>query len=286
MGNVEISHLNREFIRDDGDRVIALSDINLSIVDDEFVSFVGPSGCGKTTLLRIMAGLDTASSGEVRVDGSLITGPGQKVGMVFQEYSLFPWRSVLSNVSFGLQMKGVPKEEQHTIAKKYISLVGLTQFEHSFPYELSGGMRQRVAIARALATDPDLLLMDEPFGALDAQTRNHMQCELLDIWGTKKKTILFVTHSCDEAVFLSDRVVILSPRPGHIKEVMHIPIKRPRDRTNKEFIDLRRYLYRSSGSWSEYQTACTGTLQRRPTLARNIWEVSLALKSFTLTWGT
>ena len=224
MGRVEISHISREFIKEDGDRVVALSDINLSIADDEFVSFVGPSGCGKTTLLRIIAGLDKASSGEVRVDGSLITGPGQKVGMVFQEYSLFPWRSVLSNVAFGLQMRGIPKEERQEIARKYISLVGLSQFEQSFPYELSGGMRQRVAIARALATDPDLLLMDEPFGALDAQTRNHMQCELLDIWETKKKTILFVTHSCDEAVFLSDRVVVLSPRPGVIREIINIPI--------------------------------------------------------------
>jgi NitT/TauT family transport system ATP-binding protein len=242
MGSVEISHLCREFVRDDGDRVIALSDINLSIADDEFVSFVGPSGCGKTTLLRIIAGLDTATSGEVRVDGSLITGPGQKVGMVFQEYSLFPWRSVLSNVAFGLEMRGIAKEERNEIAKKFIALVGLSQFEQSYPYELSGGMRQRVAIARALATDPDLLLMDEPFGALDAQTRNHMQCELLDIWETKKKTILFVTHSCDEAVFLSDRVVVLSPRPGVIREIVNISISRPRDRTNKEFIDLRRHL--------------------------------------------
>jgi len=242
MGSVEISHLCREFVRDDGDRVIALSDINLSIADDEFVSFVGPSGCGKTTLLRIIAGLDTATSGEVRVDGSLITGPGQKVGMVFQEYSLFPWRSVLSNVAFGLEMRGIAKDERNEIAKKFIALVGLSQFEQSYPYELSGGMRQRVAIARALATDPDLLLMDEPFGALDAQTRNHMQCELLDIWETKKKTILFVTHSCDEAVFLSDRVVVLSPRPGVIREIVNISISRPRDRTNKEFIDLRRHL--------------------------------------------
>ncbi len=139
-------------------------------------------------------------------------------------------------------MRGIAKDERNEIAKKFIALVGLSQFEQSYPYELSGGMRQRVAIARALATDPDLLLMDEPFGALDAQTRNHMQCELLDIWETKKKTILFVTHSCDEAVFLSDRVVVLSPRPGVIREIVNISISRPRDRTNKEFIDLRRHL--------------------------------------------
>lgn len=242
MGQVGISKIFREFTRDDGSRVQALADINLTIADDEFVSFVGPSGCGKTTLLRIIAGLDTATSGEVRVDGDLISGPGQKIGMVFQEYSLFPWQSVLKNVAFGLRMRGIGKEERFSIARKFISLVGLSQFEESYPYELSGGMRQRVAIARALATDPDLLLMDEPFGALDAQTRNHMQCELLDIWESSKKTILFVTHSCDEAVFLSDRVVVLSPRPGRIREIVNIPIPRPRDRTNREFIDLRRSL--------------------------------------------
>ncbi|MDD1723506.1 MAG: ABC transporter ATP-binding protein [Methanospirillum sp.] len=240
MGSVEIRGITREFARDDGEQVIALSDVSLSIADDEFTSFVGPSGCGKTTLLRIIAGLDKASAGEIRVDGSLITSPDQKVGMVFQEYSLFPWRNVLRNVAFGLEMQGIPKEERYALARNYISLVGLSQFEQSYPYELSGGMRQRVAIARALATDPDLLLMDEPFGALDAQTRNHMQCELLDIWEKKKKTILFVTHSCDEAVFLSDRVVVLSPRPGRIRDIIPIPIPRPRDRTNAEFINLRR----------------------------------------------
>ena len=242
MGSVEIQNITREFTKEDGEPIVALSDVSLSIADDEFVSFVGPSGCGKTTLLRIIAGLDGASSGEVLVEGAKITKPGQKVGMVFQEYSLFPWRNVLKNVAFGLEMQGVSKEERFAIAQRYIELVGLSQFEKSYPFELSGGMRQRVAIARALATEPELLLMDEPFGALDAQTRNHMQCELLDIWESKKKTILFVTHSCDEAVFLSDRVVILSPRPGKIREVIPISIPRPRDRTDKGFIDLRRRL--------------------------------------------
>lgn len=239
MGRVEITGLCRTFSMEDGNERNALSNIDLSIADDEFISFVGPSGCGKTTLLRIIAGLDKASSGEVRVDGDLITGPGPKVGMVFQEYSLFPWRSVLDNVAFGLEMRGVSKEERTRVASKFISLVGLSQFEKSFPYELSGGMRQRVAIARALTTDPDLLLMDEPFGALDAQTRNHMQCELLEIWENKKKTILFVTHSCDEAIFLSDRVVVLSPRPGRIRDIIPVTIPRPRVRTQSEFINLR-----------------------------------------------
>ena len=240
MGNVEISDITRRFTRDDGESVLALDDVSLSIADDEFISFVGPSGCGKTTLLRIIAGLDHATSGSVFVDGNPILEPGPKVGMVFQEYSLFPWRSVLDNVAFGLEMKGIPKRERHEIAHRYISLVGLDQFENSYPFELSGGMRQRVAIARALANDPDLLLMDEPFGALDAQTRNKMQGELLMIWEKSKKTILFVTHSVDEAVFLSDRIVVMSPRPGRIRAVVPVVIPRPRDRTAPGFGILRR----------------------------------------------
>lgn len=240
MGRVEISHISRKFVREGDLSVLAIDDASLSIADDEFISFVGPSGCGKTTLLRIIAGLDKASSGSVMVDGMEILGPGPRVGMVFQEYSLFPWRSVLSNVAFGLQMKGIQKEERIRIARSYIHLVGLDQFEKSYPYELSGGMRQRVAIARALANDPDLLLMDEPFGALDAQTRNKMQAELLTIWNQSKKTILFVTHSVDEAIFLSDRIVVMSPRPGRIRTVIQVSIPRPRDRTEPEFGALRR----------------------------------------------
>ena len=240
MGSVRIDDISRRFTRDDGEEVLALDRVSLTIADDEFISFVGPSGCGKTTLLRIIAGLDHADSGSVFVDGNPILGPGPKVGMVFQEYSLFPWRSVLNNVAFGLQMKGMSKTERQQIARKYISLVGLDQFEKSYPFELSGGMRQRVAIARALANDPDLLLMDEPFGALDAQTRNKMQAELLVIWNRSKKTILFVTHSVDEAVFLSDRIVVMSPRPGRIRAVVPVQIPRPRDRTAPEFASLRR----------------------------------------------
>ncbi|PWR72808.1 ABC transporter ATP-binding protein [Methanospirillum lacunae] len=240
MGNVEISEITRQFTRDDGLSVQAIGGVSLSIADDEFVSFVGPSGCGKTTLLRIIAGLDQATSGSVLVDGNQISGPSPRVGMVFQEYSLFPWRNILDNVAFGPEMRGLSKVKRYELARKYISLVGLNQFEKSYPYELSGGMRQRVAIARALANDPDLLLMDEPFGALDAQTRNKMQSELLDIWGRSKKTILFVTHSVDEAVFLSDRIVVMSPRPGKIRSVVKVTIPRPRDRTAPEFGNLRR----------------------------------------------
>jgi len=240
MGNVKISDITRRFTRDDGESVLAIDNVNLSIDDDEFISFVGPSGCGKTTLLRIIAGLDQSSTGEVMVDGSRILGPGPKVGMVFQEYSLFPWRTVLDNIAFGLEMRGISKQDRYEIARRYISLVGLEQFEQSYPYELSGGMRQRVAIARALANDPDLLLMDEPFGALDAQTRNKMQTELLTIWERSKKTILFVTHSVDEAVYLSDRIVVMSPRPGRIRSVVPVTIPRPRIRTAPEFGELRR----------------------------------------------
>ncbi len=240
MGSVEISNLTRLFTRDDGGIVQAIGGVSLTISDDEFVSFVGPSGCGKTTLLRIIAGLDHATSGMILLDGKQISGTSPMVGMVFQEYSLFPWRNVLDNVAFGPQMRGIPKNDRRDLARKFVSLVGLEQFEKSYPYELSGGMRQRVAIARALANDPDLLLMDEPFGALDAQTRNKMQVELLSIWERSKKTILFVTHSVDEAVFLSDRIVVMSSRPGKIRSVVPVTIPRPRDRTAPEFAQLRR----------------------------------------------
>jgi NitT/TauT family transport system ATP-binding protein len=242
MSKLAIDHVSKVFEKNRGDVTIALDDISLEIEDKEFVCFVGPSGCGKTTLLRIIAGLDTATSGEVRLMGTPIRGPDPKRGMVFQEYSLFPWRTVEDNITFGLEMRGVPKAEQKTVAETYLAMVGLTQFRRAYPYELSGGMRQRVAIARALANEPDVLLMDEPFGALDAQTRNTMQRELLEIWEETQKTILFVTHSVDEAVFLADRIVILSPRPGRICDSIKVDLLRPRERTSPEFADVRRYV--------------------------------------------
>lgn len=244
MSGVTIRDLSKAFPRGDGTVTQALENVNLEIGDTEFICLVGPSGCGKTTLLRIIAGLETATSGSVTIDGRAVTGPDPKRGMVFQEYSLFPWRKVIDNVAFGLEMKGIAKEERHRIAEHYIEMVGLAQFRNAYPYELSGGMRQRVAIARALANDPDVLLMDEPFGALDAQTRNRMQKELLSLWEQTKKTIIFVTHSVDEAVYLSDRIVVLSPRPGTVREVMEIPWSRPRDRTNAEFAEVRRRVLR------------------------------------------
>ena len=240
MGAVSIRDISKCFKKDDGSDFVALSHVSLEIADDEFVSFVGPSGCGKTTLLRIIAGLDHASEGKVFVDDTEIVKPGPLVGMVFQEYSLFPWLNVLDNIAFGPKMQGVSKEVRQRDAMNYVELVGLSGFERSYPYELSGGMRQRVAIARALANNPDLLIMDEPFGALDAQTRNMMQRELLDIWEREKKTILFVTHSVDEAIYLSDRIIVLARGPGHISEIVQVTIPRPRERTDPEFAALRK----------------------------------------------
>jgi NitT/TauT family transport system ATP-binding protein len=240
MGKLEIHDLNQSFPRDDGTRLAVLENICLEVKDEEFVCILGSSGCGKTTLLRMIAGLDTAESGSVILDGEEIRGTSPKVGMVFQEYSLFPWRSVIDNIAFGLEMRGIAKNERYRIAERYLNLVNLVQFRNNYPSELSGGMRQRVAVARALALDPVLLLMDEPFGALDAQTRNMLQKELLDIWEATKKTIVFITHSVDEAVYLSDRIVVLTPRPGRICRIFPVDLPRPRDRTSPEFAQVRR----------------------------------------------
>jgi len=220
----------------------AVQDINLTVSEGEFVALLGPSGCGKTTLLRIIGGLDQPSSGQVILDNQVITHPNPRMAMIFQEYSLYPWRNVLDNTAFGLELNGMSREERYAVAKRYLDLVGLTEFSQSFPYELSGGMRQRVAVVRALAVEPAVLLMDEPFGALDAQARNKLQIDLIDIWEKTKKTILFVTHSVDEAVFLADRIVVLTPRPGHICEIIPIDQPRLRDRTSVEFAQVRRHV--------------------------------------------
>jgi NitT/TauT family transport system ATP-binding protein len=240
MGNFVIRDLNQSFLRDDGSRLEVLDHLSFEVRDKEFVCILGSSGCGKTTLLRLIAGLDEAQAGSIILDGEEIRGQNPKVGMVFQEYSLFPWRTVIDNIAFGLEMKGMGKEERYRIAEKYLDLVNLSQFRTSYPSELSGGMRQRIAVARALALDPVLLLMDEPFGALDAQTRNMLQKELLEIWEKTRKTIIFITHSVDEAVFLADRIIVLTPRPGRICQIFPIELSRPRDRTSVEFAQLRR----------------------------------------------
>ena len=213
-------------IFDDGKKgpVTAIDHVNLEVKDGEFVMIVGPSGCGKTTLINILGGLNTATSGEVLLDGKPVPGPGADRGMVFQGYSLFPWLTVQKNVEFGLKMKKMPKAQRAEQAKKFIDLVGLTGFENALPKQLSGGMKQRVAIARTLANEPEILLMDEPFGALDAQTRVVMQELLADISKKTKTTILFITHDIDEAVLLGDRIYVMSRRPGTIREVLDVNI--------------------------------------------------------------
>lgn len=239
MGNVKVSNVSLRFTKDNETSTVALDDVSLDVNDGEFVCFIGPSGCGKTSLLRIISGLNMPDEGEVHLDNQLIKDPGPELGMVFQEYSLFPWKTVVENVIFGPRMGGVKKEDALKDAEKYLELVGLQQFRNSYPYELSGGMKQRVAIARALANEPSVLLMDEPFGALDAQTRNILQQELLDIWQKKNITIIFVTHSVDEAVFLADRIVLMSARPGKIKEIIDVNLPRPHERTSPEANMLR-----------------------------------------------
>jgi len=238
MALLEIRNVYKLF-QVDGRQMETLRDINLNIGDHEFICFIGPSGCGKTTLLRIIAGLEEPSSGSVFLNGDLIKGPGPERGMVFQEYSLFPWRTVIDNIAFGLELRGVPKKDRLDRAEQYLKMVGLERFSERYPHELSGGMKQRVAIARALVNDPKALLMDEPFGALDAQTRNIMQSELLRIWEEEKKTVVFVTHSVDEAIYLADRIVIMSARPGRIKDVIEIDLSRPRTRTSPEVNGIR-----------------------------------------------
>jgi NitT/TauT family transport system ATP-binding protein len=209
-------------------RLVALDKIDCKVRHREFVSVIGPSGCGKSTLIRILAGLDYPSSGSVRLDGKPISGPGPDRGMVFQGYTLFPWLTVKKNVMFGLRMKGTSSRLADQQAREWLKIVGLLDYENAYPNQLSGGMKQRVAIARALANEPRILLMDEPFGALDAQTRASMQSHLLKVWDSVDVTVLFITHDLDEATFLSDRIVVLGANPGRVVEVIDVPLPRPR----------------------------------------------------------
>nr|WP_235823812.1 ABC transporter ATP-binding protein [Azohydromonas sediminis] len=224
------------------DRTLALQATDLDVAENDFVTILGPSGCGKSTLLRIVAGLDQPTAGDVLLEGRAIHGPGADRGMVFQSYTLFPWLNVLDNVCFGLRERGLPRAEQLDIAHAFIAKVGLRGFEQHYPKQLSGGMQQRVAIARALANGPRMLLMDEPFGALDHQTRELMQELLLGIWEAERKTVLFVTHDIDEAVFMGSRVVVMSARPGHIKLDRVVPLAHPRHysvKTTPEFAAIK-----------------------------------------------
>ncbi len=244
--------------------VTALSGFNIEVGESEFVSIVGPSGCGKSTFLNVLLGLIPPNSGEMAIRGKRVTGPGQDRAMVFQEFGLLPWRTVMSNIELGLELRGVKRDERRAVCQGFIEMVGLVGFESHYPHELSGGMKQRVGLARALATDPDVLLMDEPFASLDAQTRDIMQAELLRIWQEARKTVLFVTHQIEEAVYLSDRVIVMTKRPGQTKKIIDIPLSRPRDyemRVTQQFNDLKLQIWNElkdelspGGDENAYQT--------------------------------
>jgi len=228
MPKLETRGLSKTFVKATGGQVEALRDISLQIEEGEFAAIVGASGCGKTTFLRILDGLIDKSSGDIVLDGHGVTRPGADRGFVFQSDSLFPWRTVIDNVIFGLEVQGKPKKPSMERANEYIKLVGLEGFEKHYPHELSGGMRQRANLARALTVNPEVLLMDEPFASLDAQTREIMQQELLRIWNRDRKTVIFITHQIDEAIFLADRVFVFTVRPGRVKTVIPVPFARPR----------------------------------------------------------
>ena len=245
---LEISHLTKTFSQRHGEPLPVLADVSFAIADLEFVAIVGPSGCGKSTFLRIVDGLIAPDAGTIRIDGRLANGAGNGRGMVFQSFDLFPWRTALGNVEFGLQMMDVPRRERRERALHWIEVVKLKGFEDAYPHQLSGGMQQRVGIARALAIEPEVLLMDEPFGALDVQTRDLLQDELLAIWQQKRKTVLFVTHSIEEAIYLADRVVIFTARPARIDRVLDVPFPRPRTEDMKAspaFVALRHEIWQS-----------------------------------------
>jgi NitT/TauT family transport system ATP-binding protein len=243
MATIEIAHLSKTF--KDAKRksdVIALDDINLEVAKNEFLCLLGPSGCGKSTLLNMIAGFEKPTSGTVTVDGQLISAPGADRGVVFQQANLMPWLPIWENVAFHLLLRGGQKGERRAIAQRYIDMVGLTGFENHYPSELSGGMNQRVGIARALLMNPQVILMDEPFGALDEQTRMDMQNELVRIWQQHQGTIVFVTHGIDEALTLGTHVAVMSARPGRIREIIPIDLSRPRDITSPQFNETKRHI--------------------------------------------
>ena len=249
---VKIDNVRKVYDTRNGE-MIALNGVNLDIMENEFICVVGPSGCGKSTLLNIIAGLLEPSSGAVYCDGKEVKGTGTERGVVFQQYALFPWMTVKKNVMFGLNLKGIKGQEAEDIAMKYIKMVQLEDFVNHYPKELSGGMKQRVAIARAYAVNPSILLMDEPFGALDAQTRTQLQTELLETWEKEQKTCFFITHDVDEAIILAQKVIIMSARPGRIKEIVEINIPYPRTQETKmtpEFLELKNHIW--SQVYQEY----------------------------------
>jgi NitT/TauT family transport system ATP-binding protein len=251
MGELRVENLVKSYQRKEGwntTRTLRVFDnVSFSVHEGEFVCLIGPSGCGKSTLLNLSAGLDEASGGAIYVDGRKVSGPGLDRGVVFQEFALMPWLTVAGNIDFGLKSKGMPADERRTHVQRHIDLVGLSGFETFYPYRLSGGMRQRVGIARALAIEPSVLLMDEPFGALDAQTRESMQKALGEIWQATKKTVLFITHDIREAIYLSDRVLVMSGRPATISLELKVDLPRPRNRHDVKFQEYEGRLERAIG---------------------------------------
>lgn len=237
-GKIALDNVTKRFPSGEGEEIVAVSEVSFSVSHNEFVSTVGRSGCGKTTILNMVAGLLRPTEGQILIDQRPINGPGPDRGMVFQQSALFPWLTAIGNIEFGPQNQGMPKGQRRQLAQELIELVRLQGFEDKYPRELSGGMQQRVAIARALASDPEILLMDEPFGALDELTRSEMQAELLRIWEARRKTVIFVTHSISEALYLSDRVLVFSPHPGRLRKEVAVEIPRPRQRTSPEFMAL------------------------------------------------
>ena len=243
---LEVRGISKAYRQAGKQPIEVLADLSFTVADLEFVAVIGPSGCGKSTFLRIVDGLINPDSGSVLLDGAEVTGPGQGRAMVFQGFDLFPWRTAIENVAFGLEMQDLSAAKRREIAQHYIDLVGLAGFEQAYPFQLSGGMQQRVGIARALAIKPSILLMDEPFGALDVQTRELLQDELLHIWQRDQKTVLFVTHSIEEAIYLADRIVVFTPRPARIDRIINVPFARPRSeelKTTVPFAELRREIW-------------------------------------------
>ncbi|MBI2874709.1 MAG: ABC transporter ATP-binding protein [Firmicutes bacterium] len=243
---IEVAGVTKRFQTTEGGVLTALQDISFSVRSNEYVSVIGPSGCGKTTLLRVLGGLIPTDEGEIQIHGRPVTGPGPDRAIVFQDFALLPWATVLDNVAFPLEARGIPRAERQQRAGEVIGLVGLAGFENYYPHTLSGGMQQRVGLARALAVDPETLLMDEPFGALDAQTRRRLQNELLNLWQRYRKTVVMITHDMEEAVYLSDRILIFAPRPGRVAEEVLVDLSRPRDehvRRTTAFADLVEHVW-------------------------------------------
>lgn len=247
MAKISCKNISKTFVQKQTQQVHVLEDISLDVKENEFVVILGPGQSGKSTLLRIIAGLETPTTGGVFLDGKEVAGPGQDRGLVFQSYMLFAWKTVLGNVEMGPKLRGVPKAERREIAMHYIKMVGLEGFEKKFPHQLSGGMKQRVGIARAYANQPDVMLLDEPFGQLDAQTRIFMEQETIRIWETEKRTVLFVTNNIDEALFLGDRIICMEGKlPGRIRKVYDVNLPRPRNFTDMEFLKLRHEITEAS----------------------------------------